>query len=157
MKGTWILLLVLAPLAAYAEEAEAFPFDQYPVTKIYRGKPAAARPVSKRAHEFRTAIRDGAKAGPNFAGHYTVVSWGCGSSCFQLAVVDAITGRVYDAPFSVMTYPLSVEDPLHYRVNSSLLVLQGCPEEDNCATRFYRWDNGKLTLLSTTPLPAQSQ
>ena len=30
--------------------------------------------------------------GPNFAGHYFVVNWGCGSGCLMLVIVDAMTG-----------------------------------------------------------------
>jgi hypothetical protein len=48
-----------------------------------------------RAREYRTALRSGAAKGPNFAGHFTVVTWGCGTSCQSHAIVDAQTGAVY--------------------------------------------------------------
>jgi len=31
--------------------------------------------------EYRTMLRKGAKKGPNFASHFTVVQWGCGTQC----------------------------------------------------------------------------
>jgi hypothetical protein len=45
---------------------------------------------------YRTRLRDGAKKGPNFADHFTLVAWGCGSSCQEWAIVDARTGQVFD-------------------------------------------------------------
>jgi hypothetical protein len=43
---------------------------------------------------YRTVLRDGVQAGANFAGHYAVIGWGCGSSCSTFAVVNLKTGRV---------------------------------------------------------------
>src|SRR5438105_1150903 len=31
--------------------------------------------------------------GPNFAGHYTVVTWGCGTECQMHAILDGRTGQ----------------------------------------------------------------
>ena len=45
-----------------------------------------------KAGQFRTAISKGAKARANFAGHFALVSWGCGS----YVVVDSQSGRVYE-------------------------------------------------------------
>ena len=47
------------------------------------------------AREYRTVIRSQMRLGPNFAGHYRVVVWGCGSSCAMFAAVDLNSGRVY--------------------------------------------------------------
>lgn len=43
---------------------------------------------------FYTVITSTAAAGPNFAGHFTVASWGCGTDCVGYAVVDAKTGEI---------------------------------------------------------------
>jgi hypothetical protein len=51
-----------------------------------------------RATRYRTKLREGAAEGPNFAGHFTVVGLGCGTSCIQWAVVDARTGAIYFPP-----------------------------------------------------------
>jgi hypothetical protein len=55
----------------------------------------AGRARGASARRFRTALRDGVAAGPNFAGHLTVVTWGCGTQCRSDAIVDARTERVY--------------------------------------------------------------
>lgn len=80
-------------------------FDAYPV----RGKSTSpCAQVDLKSHPkarlFRTMLREGAKTGPNFAGHYTIVQWGCGSSCLMVAVVNCRNGRVYFAPFTLSHY-----------------------------------------------------
>ena len=46
------------------------------------------------AEMFRTAINKAVSAGANYAGHYTIATWGCGTDCFGYAVVDLITGEI---------------------------------------------------------------
>lgn len=48
------------------------------------------------AKEFETEITESVfnSPGPNFAGHYTVASWDCGSDCQSHAVVDNNTGEI---------------------------------------------------------------
>lgn len=141
-----------------AAQQEKLPrYEDFPVSKIFRGKPA--RPLLARnpqARNFRTRLKEGALKGPNFAGHYTIVTWGCGSGCQQLAIIDAQTGRVYfpkalsTAIYSMMTTP--DEAGLKYRLNSKLLVLVGWPNEDadteNLAgTFYYKWEKNDLKLI----------
>ncbi|WP_298514067.1 hypothetical protein [uncultured Kordia sp.] len=70
-------------------------FEDYKVT-IYNGKLAApdfsSNPSTKR---FVTRIKEACKKGINFAGHYTLVTWGCGSACQSGVVVDRKTGVIY--------------------------------------------------------------
>lgn len=70
-----------------------------PKSEVYRGKPAAMVLDSKRVRMYRTVLREGAKQGPNFAGHYTIVTWGAGLGVFSMAVIDAKTGKVYFPAF----------------------------------------------------------
>src|SRR5262249_22084781 len=83
-------------------------FESKPAPVDFRGNSAAYR--------FRTVIRNGAYAGPNFADHFTVVSWGCGSGCQSHAIVDARTGYVFMLPM-ITGYGVS------YRRDSRLLVM----------------------------------
>nr|MBA4160030.1 hypothetical protein [Gemmatimonadota bacterium] len=133
-----------APLPAVeAAAAEPPRFEDYPTGKVQGiEKPA---PVDLSSHpdarQFRTALSRGAAEGPNFAGHYTVVSWGCGTMCQQLRIVDARTGRVHEGPISL----LGVE----YRLDSRLLVVNPpqavrenpCPA---CETSYYVWNGEGL-------------
>ncbi|MDT7806377.1 MAG: hypothetical protein QOJ70_190 [Acidobacteriota bacterium] len=101
-------------------------FEDYTVREVYKGRPARIRLDSKKAREFRTRLREDSRGGPNFAGHYTVVVWGCGTGCAQMGVVDARTGRVYFPPLEFMDIP-DMEDEgsrsHFFRLDSRLLVL----------------------------------
>ena len=131
-------------------------FSDFPVHEAYHGKPAPAQPASAFDNRFRTVIRKGAEHGPNFAGHYTVVIWGCGTSCAQFVIVDASSGRVYDPPFNNVaggdTKGILKAWGLHYQLDSALFVAQGCPDERNCATRYYKWNGESLVPLTTGPV-----
>src|SRR5580698_5892067 len=76
-------------------------FNDYPVTDVFRGTPAEPVLSTRMARDFRTRLRNEAKFGTNFAGHYILARWGCGAGCFTVAVIDALSGRVWFAPFSV--------------------------------------------------------
>ena len=71
-------------------------FNDYPAT-IYKGKLAdpdfSSNPTAK---QFITRIKEGCKNGINFAGHFTLIYWGCGSSCQMGVLVDRKTGKIYD-------------------------------------------------------------
>lgn len=45
---------------------------------------------------FITRIKEGCKDGINFAGHYTLIYWGCGTACQYGVIVDRKTGIIYD-------------------------------------------------------------
>ncbi len=76
-------------------------FNMFKVQNIYRGKLASPDfKANPGARYFRTAIKRGCdEQGVNFAGHYTIVEWGCGTECLEMAVVDRINGRIYNVPF----------------------------------------------------------
>ncbi len=112
-----------------AKVAPALQFAAYPA-RPWSGPVAKARQDTRFARLFRTAMKDGAAKGPNFAGRFTIVEFGCGTSCVNWAVVDAKTGRVFDPP---PTAPLSIMYTsgvgLEFRRDSRLLVLTGGPRE----------------------------
>jgi hypothetical protein len=145
-----ILLLCAVALSAWAQGAANLPrFEDYPSPKDFTGKPAPPKLIHPQDRKFRTVIREGAAKGPNFAGHYTIVSWGCGGGCVSMAIVDSRDGTVFQPPFaalSVATMPVEVE-PLTFKLDSRLLIVRGCPEEKNCATYFYRWEAPRFKLI----------
>lgn len=123
-------------------------FEDFPVARIYKGVPArvdlSSNPI---ASGYRTRLREGARKGPNFAGHYTVVTWGCGSNCEVNAVVDARTGRAYDG--------FGDERGTDFKINSSLIVADaGRPadgsRDDPTTTlpvRYYVWQDNHFKLI----------
>jgi hypothetical protein len=135
---------------AHAQNDRALPFDRYPAGRIYKARPAAPKLITANQREFRTVIRIGAAKGPNFAGHYTIVEWGCGSNCVVYAVVDALTGKVFDSKLPPVNnvYPCG----LSYKLESTLFVVESSQQiESTCIPAYYAW-NGSRFIPVHSPL-----
>jgi hypothetical protein len=81
----------------YVRYNSKFKFQQFKVNSIYKGELAKPDLTSNPdAKGWRTQIIKGCKNnGVNFAGHYTIVQWGCGSMCEMMAIIDRINGKIY--------------------------------------------------------------
>jgi len=145
---------VAAPTAAVVD---TFDFEDYPAKDSTEGiRPAPVRlETATYGQLYRTKLREGAARGPNFAGGFTVVTWGCGTSCQILAVVDARTGQL-------SRQTLQLAQGARYRRNSMLLLAdpidptvqrpsQPC---SSCGTpAFYRWTGERFAPLGSGPHP----
>lgn len=171
-------LTILALGAGSAAKADgdiprcSAPFDQLLATNVFSGYPApsparAIKPVapdvkSGKPHLYRTMIREGARQGPNFAGHYTLIRIGCGAATVCPAIMDANTGKVFFPPELASAEALLVDtgdtgvETLNYRKDSRLLIVVGTPNEDlkNEGMTYYLWQAGKLRLLRFVPKAA---
>jgi hypothetical protein len=151
-------------------------FEDYPVTKIFRGIAAAPILETKQQRLFRTRIREGVakgvgvtrdgqeQPGPNFAGHYIVVEWQCGSPCGMMAMVDAVSGKVYDLPLSTdLVLPaIGPSDSersmpgyaiVKFRQNSRLMTVEANPEwkEHGNYKHYFLWEGNRWRLLLRVP------
>ena len=129
---------------------------------------------------YRTVIRQGVtkgygvegsdgrqRPGPNFAGHFFIITWGCGSPCLMAAIVDATIGRVYPPPFHYSNpghvyFQVRWEFPetaLDYRLDSRLIITHLCEVEivsrkgtqvsyrsDRCGPHYFVMGNDGLRL-----------
>jgi hypothetical protein len=170
-KVLWKSSVIFVALLGGLTAQTPFPkFEDFPVKEIFKGTPA--KPIFRTPAQrmFRTMIRQGAAAGPNFAGRYSVAQWGCGSGCVSMALVDAKTGVVFDVPFEALAfwpgyeYQDVSEDPTpdklgaRFRLNSRLFVIRGCKDELDCWIFLLRVDRyaiqapaqaaGQKTILS---------
>ncbi len=95
--------------------------------EIFEEKPALvnfdSRPDAKL---FQSTITEQSAEGPNFAGHYTVATWGCGTECQGFAIIDAITGEIVEYEPSI---DHQVSEGLSHSLDSNLLVLN--PKSNN--------------------------
>ena len=151
----WLGVTLAAAAWPQGGSGRAPRFEDYPAARDFTGKPAPPKLLRPDERRFRTVIREGAAKGPNFAGHYTIVTWGCGGGCVSMAIVDARDGTVFHAPFSalsVATMDADVE-PLTYKLDSRLMVVKGCPEEKDCAAYFYEWAAPRFKLIRKVDAP----
>src|ERR1035437_9384379 len=122
-------------------------FTEYPARSIFTGKPAPPVFQTPGQGMFRTMLREQAKGSPNCAGHYVIATWGCGTGCISVAIIDQQTGTVRDGPFGTLPratlYLGPPPDPdstgLLYRSDSRLLIARGCPNHKDCGAYFYEW------------------
>ena len=165
------LLLVLVVLAAWhvdaysqkslgerrvtargAREKAPLRFVDYPAREVYRGRIAPVVLDSKRARLFRTRLREDSQQGPNFAGRYTVVFWGCGTGCARVAVVDARSGRVYWPPLDYVDIPDDAgvgAKNRNFRLDSKLLVLTRARYDGrgSYTAYYYLFDRNRFRLI----------
>lgn len=125
-------------------------FEDFPIAEKFRGNPAS---VNLRSHPyarmFRTMLRETAKIGANFAGHYAVNYWGCGTECIRIGIIDLRTGKAYISQFFASVGVAS-------RIDSRLLIVAP-PEKikeiyqedvpEYIYSRYYVWKNGRLVLI----------
>ncbi|WP_338790725.1 hypothetical protein [Bernardetia sp. MNP-M8] len=92
-------------------------FEDFEVSKKYKANQAAINYKSNLiARQYKTMLTQGYKSeGTNFAGHYSLITWGCGAPCVHGAIVDVIDGNVYDLPHSSIGYD--------FRKNSRMLIV----------------------------------
>ncbi len=133
----------------------------------FKGK--NARPILNGDPEtkmYRTRIRQWSLEKPNFAGHFILATWGCGTDCVQFAVIDAATGKVFH-PAGLSTNvstnvhadlldeggPFHQDGSLKFRADSKLLILIGMPNEDKKrrGISYYTWNGTQLALIRFVP------
>ncbi len=127
----------------------AFRFQDFPGEPAFTGTPAPVDFSTKpEARTFVSRITEGAKTGPNFNGHYTVIEWGCGTSCQTHAIVDASTGAIVE-------YGLESALGVDYQLASRLLVVnpperlsETAPEPVDIITSYFEMRDGALRTLS---------
>jgi hypothetical protein len=149
-----LALLMAAATVARAEEAPKF--ADYPGGGAYTGRNAAPILATREARQFRTMIRDGAREKANFAGHYIVASWGCGTDCEMGAIIDAVSGRVVLLPVVAGSPEDAGPQSTHfdYRLDSHLLVMTGMiKEEPPMGSYYFVFDGAQLKPLKTVVKP----
>ena len=133
---------------AHAENDNSL-FKKYRVARIYKGRGASVNLRShKNARMFRTQLRRAARNRPNFAGRIIIASWGCGTSCQVIALINARTGKVSFGPTASVGF--------EHRLSSRLLIVNpaksitevhGSKSPSWLKTKYYLWKKGRLILL----------
>ncbi|MFY9819758.1 MAG: hypothetical protein WAM82_00145 [Thermoanaerobaculia bacterium] len=101
----------------------------------------ASHPIG---HKYRTILRTAVASGqPNLAGHFLVVSWGCGTACQLFAIVNLKTGKIWHDPSLILTRGVDS------RADSDLIVLNpvGDSFAATVATTYSLWKGDHLDPL----------
>jgi hypothetical protein len=150
-------------------------FSQYAV-KVENLRSASVNLKSHRdAERFRTNLRNAARGRVNFAGHYILTEWGCGTNCSQTAIIDARNGTVYfpdelaGAVNGFCELPKNAEPkdipkqgdtqlaPTFFKANSRLLLLQGFKGGDldrkkaRCGVYSLEWTGKQFRQVKFVP------
>jgi len=141
-------------------------FEDYPV-EVFAGKNAKpALNSSPESRLFRTRLKEWSASKPNFAGNFILATWGCGTSCTQIAIINAKTGQIYHPRNASANIAVNVHESLlaggdlwhssgaiWYRADSKLLVLIGMPNEDEKrrGISYFVWRKNQLSLLRFVP------
>ena len=148
-----IIIIILMLFLPQVVISATLDYPQYPEEKIFQGKPAEPDVAThKEARKYQTMLRQRSKQGPNFAGHYTIVTIGCGTSCAGIAVVDAQTGHVY--------FPQNLHhvfwagwwhEPYgpEFKLTSRLLIAYGQVNSEDApyGVSYFEWTGREFKLL----------
>ncbi|HVG28469.1 MAG TPA: hypothetical protein VM864_01985 [Pyrinomonadaceae bacterium] len=144
-----------------ASNSEAPRFEDYLVKEIYRGRIAPVQLKTGRDRMYRTRLREDSRGGPNFAGRYTIVFWGCGTGCAQVTAVDAKTGKVHWLPLDWVDIPdeSDAAQNRNFRLSSKLLVLTRSRYDLRASytAYYYLFDNNGFRLIRQLELDNSEQ
>jgi hypothetical protein len=156
-----VLCLCFLTSPALAQDGAAPNFKDY-AEPVFKGRVAALKLTTPQARGYRTRLREGARRAVNFAGHYKLHTWSCGTGCLQTAFIDAKTGEVF-FPAELNGFILcffdselvahDLEDSLQFQKGSRLIVMSGYPysERDKAEPKkglyYYEWTGRELKLL----------
>src|SRR5690242_10449028 len=93
-------------------------FTAFQTSDTLAGPPAAPDyEADSTPPRLREIIGDAVQARPNFAGVFSIVTWGCGTQCRSHVILDRRTGRMIDDTL----LDFSCHEP-DFRLNSTLVV-----------------------------------
>jgi len=121
---------------------------RYAATESFAGRTKLPdfRGRDRKFNSYRTRIRDGMRAGPNFVGHFSIIQIGCGTGCSFAIVGDNNSGRPAD-------FPRGGEEnmymQLQFSTGSRLLTAQWLDYDGSkCVVEFFDYDRKRWNLIS---------
>lgn len=125
-------------------QGKSYSFADFSVPTVYPGplRMPDFRGRDRDYATYRTRISEGIKAGPNFAGRYSLVQIGCGTGCRFVLLADVSTGKVYNFPLGGEEY-LNLD--LNYQLQSSMIIARW--EGQKCFQEYFIWKGERFTSL----------
>lgn len=174
IKSVLLTALVLVFGSICLGQSKKLTFKQYAVPVENLKNIKVNLQSNKNAKTYRTNLRNAAKGKVNFAGHFILTTWGCGTNCSQSAIIDARDGRVFFSgefegvvqgfcdlpPDANPTDSSEMPDeyaPFVYKADSRLLVLNGFRGGDfddkkaRCGAFYLEWTGKQFKQIKFTP------
>ena len=159
---SFAIALIALSICVSAQQPRTPKFTQYPVAVEEARVKSIDFKRNPDARSFRTRLSEAMKGGVNFAGHYIVAGWGCGTGCTNAAIIEARTGDViWPDQFANIdaSYGEGYSDEqLEFKKNSRLLIIHGRPGSRNENAKippsgdyYYEWKGNRLHLLRSVP------
>jgi len=157
-KTVIVVTVAIASATAQTRDISPWTFQHYPVVEDFKGSPAKPLLVTPHERSLRTQILDQAGEGPNFAGHFTIAHWGCGSPCVGFFIINERTGTIYDPHFAVACADNNqMDSSLDFNLNSRLIVATRFSDKFGCGTDFLEWDGKRLKSVYFEPWSSTSE
>lgn len=139
------VLALIGSIASTSAAQQINPRDYFvPVYTGPRAKPDFTGEGRQYLH-FRTAITEGFRDNPLSAGHYTVITVGCGTSCSFHWIGDVRSGKILPFPVGGEDYP---ETEIITKPDARLMVVKwGAYGDDDCHARLYALTNGQFKQI----------
>ena len=146
-------------IATTLEAAAVKPeFGAYPVAQSDTVLGAINFTSHPDAENFKTRLEYSLNEPANFAGHYIVTNWGCGTMCQMVAVIDVLNGDVF--------FPFTTSMGACFLADSSLIITNPLDEyiiedfgddmPDWLKSGYYTWDGAQMHLLAESQQVADS-
>jgi hypothetical protein len=148
------LLVVFCAWAVGLAQQPAPKFSDYPV-RVTRTTASVKVKVYSTSDTscFRTMLRQSARQGVRFAGHYAIDYWGCGTNCARIGIVDLNNGRAYVSPFYVGIAGGGQHKSIKTAAGSKLVLVNdpevvreeyGDPAPEEFAPGYFLWTGNQL-------------
>lgn len=121
-------------------------FEHYPTREAFSGVSAPldleSNPIGPK---FKTRITEAYTGKPNFSGHYTLASWGCGRECIAFVVIDNTSGRIYGDYISEKLTDGHSSYGIDFHLESSLIIVN--PTEETSPDFLQSMDEHQKNFL----------
>jgi hypothetical protein len=144
-----VAISLLGPFSLFSQtsdrwtEKRAPTFEDFRVEQTFKNP---SHPIDLSSHPqgrmYRTRLREAAVRPPDFAGHYVVAEWGCGTGCAVHRLIDLKTGGIYNAPSATRGF--------EYRIDSALVIQDppgGFPAYYLAPVKYWLWTGAEFELL----------
>ena len=111
-------------------------YGDYKTTRVWNGARRDLILDTPFKRQFKTVLTEAVKGRPNFDGKYIVASWGCGSQCESVVIINIETGTISDSLVITAHYA--------HRIENSLFIAD---IDSPGLTKYYHWDGDRLRLL----------